>query len=76
MLSLAGIDTNKFKAYSTRSTSSLAASAGITANQILEEANWRSKSVFQQFYYKPTNSNAVGVSVLSAAPTSSLQTSH
>ena len=72
MLSLAGIDTNKFKAYSTRSASSSAASAGITTNQILEEANWGSKSVFLQFYYKPTSSNAVGVSVLSAAPTSSL----
>ena len=55
MLSLAGIDTEKFKAHSTRSTSA-AASAGITPNQILEAANWSSKYVFQQLYYKPTSS--------------------
>jgi len=76
ILGLAGIDTNKFKAHSTRSASaSAAASAGVTTNQIMEAADWSSSSVFQQFYYKPTNSNAVGVSVLSAAPTGSLQTS-
>jgi len=64
---LADIDTSKFKAHSTA-----AVSAGITTNQIMEAA----ESVFQQFCYKYTNSNAVGVSVLSTAPTSSLQTSH
>ena len=76
MLILADTDTEKFKAHSIRSAAALAAaSAGITVNQILEAANWSSKSVFQQFYYKPTSSNAVGVSVLSAAPTSLLQIS-
>ena len=72
----AKFNTEKFKAHCTRSAStSAAASAGIITNQILETADWNSKSVFQQFYYKPTSSNAVGVSVLSAAPTSSLRTS-
>ena len=65
ILSLAGIDTNKFKAHSIRSASALAAaSAGVTKNQIMEAADWNSSSVFQQFYHKPTNSNAVGVSML------------
>ena len=72
MLSLAGIDTYKYKAYSVRSVS---ASAGVTTNQIMEAADWSSKSVFQQFYYKSTNANAIGVPVLSAAPTGPLQTS-
>jgi len=69
MLSLADTDTEKFKAHSTRSTYALAAVpfAGITTDQISEADNWSSKSVFQQFYYKPTSSNAVGVSLLSAA---------
>jgi len=60
MLSLAGIDIDTFKAHSVRSAfASVAASADITTNQIMESADWSSKSVFQQFYYKPTNANAV-----------------
>ena len=76
MLNLAGIDTDNFKAHSVRSASvSAAASSGVTTNQIMEAVNWSLESVFQRFYYKPTNTNAVGVSVLST-PTASLQTSH
>ena len=48
MLSLAGTDTNNFKAHSVKSASaSAAASAGVTTNQIMEEADWSSESVFQ-----------------------------
>ena len=75
MLKLAGIDTETFKAHSTRSASaSAAASAGLTTNQIMEAADWSSESVFQRFYYRPIQSNQIGVAVLSTKPTDSLQT--
>ena len=55
MLQLAGIDTDTFRSHSVRSTSATAAaSAGITTNQIMEAADWRSESVFERFYYKPS----------------------
>ena len=70
MLKLAGIDTNTFKAHSIRGASvSAAASAGITTNQIMEAADWSSVSVFQRFYYRPTQSNQVGAAVLSTEST-------
>ena len=70
MLKLAGIDTDTFKAHSIRGASvSAAASAGITTNQIMEVADWSSESVFQRFYYRPTQSNQVGAAVLSTEST-------
>ena len=76
MLKLAGIDTDTFKAHSVRSAStSAAASVGLTTNQIMEAADWSSESVSQRFYYRPTQSNQVGVAMLSTEPTDSLQTS-
>ena len=76
MLELAGIDTDTFKSHSVRSASATAAaSAGITTNQIMEAADWRSESVFERFYYKPDNSNQIGQAVLSTSSTDSLQTS-
>ena len=76
MLSMAGIDTSRFKAHSTRSASvTAAASAGVTTNQIIEAADWSSDSVFQRFYYRP-HSNAVGAAVLATnSATDQLQTS-
>ena len=75
MLKLAGIDTETFKAHSTRSASaSAAASTGLTTNQIMEADDWSSESVFQRFYYRPIQSNQIGVAVLSTKPTDSLQT--
>ena len=45
MLKLAGIDTDTFKSHSVKSASATAAaSAGITAKQIMEAAGWRSVS--------------------------------
>ena len=54
VLAKAGIDINVFKAHSVRGAStSAAASAGVTTNDILNAADWSSESVFQKFYYKP-----------------------
>ena len=76
LLKLAGVDTDTFKSHSVRRASATAAaSAGITTNQIMEAADWRSESVFERFYYKPGNSNQVGQAVLSTSSTDSLQTS-
>jgi len=75
LLKSAGIDTDTFKSHSVRSASATAAaSAGITTNQIMDAADWRSESVFERFYYKPGNSNSVGQAVLSSSSTDSLQT--
>ena len=48
----AGIDTNKYKAHSTRSASSTAMKrAGMTIQAILAKANWSKKSnTFRRFY--------------------------
>ena len=76
LLKLAGIDTDTFKSHSVRSASATAAaSAGITTNQIMDAADWRSGSVFETFYYRPANSNSVGQAVLPSSSTDSLQTS-
>ena len=66
-IELAGIDTAIFKPHSTRGASaSAAANMGITTNEILKAANWSSESVFQKFYYKPSENTSFGRSVLSA----------
>ena len=76
MLKLAGVDTDTFKSHSVRNASATAAaSAGITTNQIMEAADWRSESVFERFYYTLLNNNQVGQAVLSTPSTDSLQTS-
>ena len=66
-LGKAGIDTEIFKAHSVRSAStSAAAMAGITTNDILKAADWSSETVFQKFYHKPTASSQFGKAVLSS----------
>lgn len=53
-----GIDTSKYKAHSFRSASSSAAKrAGLSVNEILKHANWKSANTFHKFYYKKTESN-------------------
>ena len=55
---------------SVRSAStSTAASAGVTTNDILDAADWSSDSVFQKFYYKPLKKSTFGQAVLSKLPT-------
>ena len=67
LLQSAGIDTPIFNAHSTRGASTSAASnLGITTNDILRAADWSSESVFQKFYYRPTEDPSFGRRVLSA----------
>ena len=66
LLEAAGIDTSVFTAHSVRGvSSSVAANMGITTNDILKAADWSSESVFQRFYYKPTEDPSYGRAVLS-----------
>ena len=53
VLQLAGIDTDLFKAHSTRAASSSAAfTAGMPINDILKAVGWNSNCVFGKFYHK------------------------
>lgn len=53
MLSVAGIDTGKYKAHSTRSAAtSDVTSKGINMNTLLSVASWRSEQTFGKFYNK------------------------
>ena len=62
-----GIDVSIFSAHSIRGASSSAAAfAGVTTNDILEAADWSTESVFRRFYYKPRHSTTYGDVVLSA----------
>ena len=70
LLEAAGIDTSVFTAHSVRgASSSAAANLGITTNDILKAADWSSESVFQRFYYKPTEDPSYGRAVLSTTYT-------
>ena len=70
VLRLAGIDVSIFSAHSVRGAStSAAAGAGVTTNDILKAADWSSDSVFRRFYYRPVNDPTFGRSVLASGTT-------
>ena len=70
LLEAVGIDTSVFSAHSVRGASpSAAANLGITTSDILKAADWSSESVFQRFYYKPTEDPSLGRAVLSSIDT-------
>ena len=67
LLGKAGVNTEIFKAHSTRGAStSAAASSGVTTEDILKAADWSSETVFQKFYYRPTRNPSFGKAVLSS----------
>ena len=54
ILKSAGIDTDKYKAHSTRAASTSAANRGeVPVASILEQAGWASERTFRRFYNKP-----------------------
>ena len=66
VLQQAGIDIWIFGAHSIRGASSSgAATAGVTTNDILKAADWSSESVFRNFYYRSTGDVTYGRVVLS-----------
>jgi len=61
VLTAAGIDTTIFSVHFTKgASSSPAAKVGTTTNDILKPADWSSESVFQRFYYKPSDNLSYG----------------
>jgi len=53
VLKLSGIDTDSFKAHSTRSAvASKAKKLGISTKEIIKRGNWSNESTFQKFYAK------------------------
>ena len=61
-LQQAGIDVGIFGAHSVRgASSSAAAAAGVTINDILKAADWSSESIFRNFYYRPTGDVTYGM---------------
>ena len=58
MLSLAGIDTQTFKAHSTRSASvSKANTLGVSLTEIIKRGQWTTDSTFRKFYNKDIQNN-------------------
>ena len=70
MLKLAGIDVSTFSGHSVRGAStSAAAGAGLTMNEIMQAADWSTESVFRRFYYRPSHNVSYGRAVLSSSAT-------
>ena len=70
MLKLAGIDVSIFSGHSVRGAStSAAAGAGVTMNDIMQAADWSTESVFHRFYYRPSHDTSYGRTVLSSSGT-------
>ena len=62
-----GIDVSMFTAHSVRgASSSAAAMAGVTTNDILKAADWSAYSVFRHYYNKPVHFLNFGNVVLSS----------
>jgi hypothetical protein len=52
-MELAGIDISIYKAHSTRSaTTSKAKIIGLSAQEIMQRANWTRESTFRRFYHR------------------------
>ncbi|GFO07303.1 tyrosine recombinase xerc [Plakobranchus ocellatus] len=58
MLNKAGIDTNVYKAHSTRAAASSAAARSIDIAQVLNTAGWSRKQTFAKFYNKPVQTES------------------
>jgi len=67
LLQAAGVDITTFTSHSVRgASSSAAAGAGMTVNDILKVADWCSEFTFKRFYYHPSHDPSYGQAVLSS----------
>lgn len=65
VLSSAGVDTDQFKAHSTRAAAASAAkSAGVSLKDIMTMADWSRENTFTRFYHKPVVQAEFGQAVL------------
>ena len=64
-LSNSGINTDIFKAHSVRyAAASTAARAGVTVGDVINAADWSTKTMFKKFYHTPQRSQTFGSAVL------------
>ena len=64
-MTAAGIDTDKYKAHSTRSAATSKAKAvGLSVSDIIAQANWSRASTFSRFYDRQTHNNDFAKAVL------------
>lgn len=65
VMTAAGIDTDKYKAHSTRSAATSKAKAvGLSVSDIIAQANWSRASTFSRFYDRQTHNNDFAKAVL------------
>ena len=65
LMQLAGIDTDKYKAHSTRgAATSKARRLGISVQEIMDRACWARESTFMRFYYRESEANTFQSKVL------------
>ncbi|GFN81279.1 tyrosine recombinase xerc [Plakobranchus ocellatus] len=69
MLNKAGIDTNVYKAHSTRAAASSAAARSIDIAQVLKTAGWSREQTFAKFYNKRYKPKVLAFSLLIAFST-------
>ena len=68
MLGIAGVDTARFKAHSTRGASTSASRRlGVSMKDIQDTAGWKSNSTFSKYYHKPTSNTVVARTLLKSA---------
>ncbi len=68
MMKIAGVNTEMFKAHSTRGAATSAShKLGVSMRDIQETAGWKSDSTFSRFYHKPTADSVVARTLLGAA---------
>ena len=67
LLGKAGINTDVFKAHSTRAASvSAAKMKGVSLRDILDAADWSRESTFRRYYYRPLSDSKFGCTVLTS----------
>ena len=77
LLKEAGVDTEVFKAHSTRAASKSTVKAqGISMADIMNMAGWSRQSTFKRFYYKSIQNDNYARAVLSTSTQSSKSLNH
>ena len=73
ILKMAGIDTERFKAHSTRgAATSASAKVGVATRDILATAGWSSESTFSKFYHRASANSNLAKALLSTATKSQI----
>jgi len=72
-LSMAGVDTDQFKAHSVRGAATSASkNLGVAMRDILATAGWSSDSTFSSIYHRPSANSKLAKALLSGASKSQI----